>query len=101
MAPPPNPLWRHNYQYWNYNAAKRLQGGKWYSLTKAGEGTYWRNATIVRMISADCQAKYLVKIVQERGKDCFSSCPKPENQQSLCWAECFYKVTLGDGANRS
>lgn len=101
MAPPPIPFVRRNYQYWNYNAAKTLQGGKWYSLAQEGEGVYWRNPSIIKTISADCQARYLTHVVQKRGEPCFNRCPQPENQTSLCWIECFFDVTLGQGANQS
>ena len=35
------------------------------------------------------------------GNECFSACPNPTNQSSVCWADCFFTTTLGKGASTS
>ena len=106
MAPHPLKFLHRNnaWDFWNFNTAALLGdtgGGKWYSLPKADEGRLWRNATIVKTIHADCQAKALDDLIEARGRTCFAGCPQPTNASSACWTECFFATVLGDGHNTS
>ena len=54
MAPIPTWWQGEAWDYWNYNTAALFGNtgvGEWYSLLSEDEGTYWRNATIVNIIS--------------------------------------------------
>ena len=99
--------------YWTYNLAYRLggtvqtgasapaPGGTWYSLTSQGQGTYWRNAHIVKTISESCQRRKLRQFVESRGAMCFSRCGDLNalDTTSACYIRCYYDTLLGNGAN--
>lgn len=106
MAPEPGTRYPHrmNFDYWDYNVAALLGdrgGGRWYSLRKEDEGKFWRNAKIVKVINAGCQATALDALVAKRGEGCFRSCPQPLNTSTTCWVDCFFETVLGKGHNTS
>eukprot|EP00966_Prymnesium_polylepis_P166557 3850359-Prymnesium_polylepis.1 len=112
--------------YWNFNTAALFGNtgkGEWYSLVAKDEGTYWRNATVLKVINQrcaapkpptttadldpdplpnhDCQARALDKLVASIGSKCFSGCTQPTNQSSACWIDCFFSTVLGPSADRT
>jgi len=62
---------------------------------------HWRNAKIEKVINADCQARQLNTLVEQKGQPCFAACDQPANQSSPCWINCFFETVLGDGHNSS
>jgi len=103
------------WDYWDYNTAalmgfskeSRLQNadtgnGHWYSFTSKDEGTYWRNATIVKTINAECHWYWVEKTIHERGQDCFDSCPGGGvNTSDACYVGCFFDTFAGVGSGNS
>jgi len=106
MAPAPIPDdprgMNKSWDYWNYNIATLMGntgGGEWYSLQSSDKSKYWRNATVVKMINAKCQARALETLVQTTGAACFGGCPQPTNQSTACWIDCFFSTVLGPDAD--
>merc|ERR1740130_842302 len=115
MAPKPSklPIFGNHekWDYWVYNTAALLGkaeslnaavssgNGQWFSLLKRFEGTYFRNAAVVKSINAECQRLALHTEVRKLGKACFDSCPHGEMNISTspCWISCFFDTTLGQG----
>jgi len=90
--------------YWAYNLAGKMSGGSWFSLEKAGEGKFWRNPKIVKVIDADCQGKWVDQVVESKGQGCFSSCPAANGRldtSSECYVKCYYDTILGTGSHNS
>jgi hypothetical protein len=104
MAPRPTRFQTAAFDYWNWNAAALLGnttggGGLWYSLDAKNEGEYWRNATVVKAITADCHAQGLDSTVEQAGSACFDACEQPSNTSSACWIQCFFATALGPTSN--
>jgi len=103
------------WDYWDYNTAalmgfseeSRLRNadtgnGQWYSFTGKDEDTYWRNATIVKTINAECHWYWVEKTIHERGQDCFDSCPGGGvNTSDACYVGCFFDTFAGVGSGNS
>jgi len=104
MAPEPSTGHTDAWDYWNFNTAALFGNtgkGEWYSLVAKDEGTYWRNATVLKVINQRCQARALDKLVASIGSKCFSGCTQPTNQSSACWIDCFFSTVLGPSADRT
>lgn len=85
-------------------ATNTTGGGQWFSLESQYENTYWRNATIIKIINAGCQRVGLLAAIQQRGEDCFKQCGpsgRTENMTDLCWVGCVYDTVLGTGSGTS
>lgn len=123
MAPDPAYLhfWdRNKWDYWDFNAAVRLGAhtpsvvapaggqapepdnargnGTWFSLASQDENKYWRNATIKKVINADCQRVQWLKVVEAAGQPCFGKCAAGANSSDPCYIECVFATTLGPNA---
>ncbi len=101
--------------FWNYNLARRLdgtvmpsagvepgQGAAYFSLPAERRGTSWRNARIVKTVSAECHRANIVMSVKGRGATCFHACGAgSDDPSSPCWIRCFFDTLLGRGSNAS
>ena len=99
MAPRPLPILSDSeWDYWNWNLAARLGdegGAMWYSPRRAGEGSDWRNATVLKAVSERCHRRRVEAAITAAGAPCFASCPQPANRSSACWIRCFFDTVLG------
>ena len=84
-----------------FGSSRSSANGTWFSFNATSEGTYWRNAKVVKAINADCHASALTNLIHTRGKDCFDGCPPGSNASSECYASCIFDTTLGKGSGSS
>jgi len=81
-------------------------GGLWYSTTSSGlcrkgttlghEGCTWRYTAPARYYESGCVDSRVDSAVEAHGRVCFSGCPQPHNQTSLCYSECYASTLEGD-----
>ena len=132
MAPQPSSYAGQLWDYWDFNTAVHmgklvppkamamgatsLRGGpaagrrvattgngQWYSLDAEMENKFWRNATIQKVINAECQRVWLIQTIETTGKSCFEKCPgAPKmNASDPCWVGCFFDTAIGVGSGSS
>ena len=101
--------------FWDYNLARRLDGtvvpssgthgaaAHYISLTHEGmDHGAWRNAHVLKTVSASCHQANVHRRVMARGAACFEECgADADDVSSACWIRCFYDTLLGRGSNES
>ena len=116
----PTPGWgmSNAWDYWDYNTAVLMGSagntntkntnktittgnGQWFSLEAKDEGTYWRNATILKTGNAECQRVALQEQVEKNGAECFAKCSGSTNTTDPCWIRCYFDTVLGQNSNTS
>lgn len=91
--------------HWKSAIAQRI-GGMWYSTTAEGHcddpasvSCRWREMEKLKIVNATCANDNVLRLVRQRGADCFASCPPDErnNETSDCATICFFETVLGNG----
>ena len=57
------------------------------------EGTYWRNATILKTVNAECQ-RVAQEQVEKNGAECFAKCSGSTNTTDPCWIRCYFDTVV-------
>jgi len=84
-------------------------GGHWYSMTDDGgecrsgvpvgtDGCTWRVVETRSYKNATCVDTHADAAVEEYGKVCFDSCPRPLNRNTDCYLDCYRNVLVGDAS---
>ena len=115
MAPKPSIFNMQKWDYWNWNAATKMGklgsgsardettgNGQWYSLVSEDENIHWRNASVVKVINAECQRAWLLHTIELAGAACFAKCASTVlNLTDPCSVGCIYDTVLGVNSGKS
>jgi hypothetical protein len=59
-----------------------------------GSGCTWRTSSVKNAINASCLYKHFDSAIESyNGSYCFKQCPEPTNATSICYRQCYSKVS--------